>query len=216
MIARNAAGSSSAGGPGGSAPPVDSRGGLDFLGPEFLTWLWWRASTDPTFVHEDGTEVFVHVDEHLELRGERSAARRTVLRSGMPGGSSEARAALRSGKTLVAARLLLVRGEEERRLTLKAEDYDASGLRLPAPEPGPARERLIGSLEALERLQDDLDLTFATFLRVRLSAQWSVDVDRLRAWAAEPSEDDRAHGDPADEPGRSRLRSDAPAQARTS
>lgn len=171
--------------------PVDPRGGLDFLGPEFLTWLWWRASEEPRFVHEDGTEVFVHVDEHLELRGERSAARRTVLRSGMPSVSAEARAALRSGKTLVAARLLLVRGEEERRLTVKAEDLDLSGLRLPAPEPGPARERLEQSLEALERAQDDLDLCFKAFLDVRLTPAWSGEVDRIRAWGAAPSEDEK-------------------------
>ncbi len=171
--------------------PVDPRGGLDFLGPELLTWLWWRAAEAPRFVHADGTEVFIHVDEHLELRGERSAARRTVLRSGMPSGSAEARAALRSGKTLVAARLLLVRGEEERRLTLKAEDLDLSGLRLPAPEPGPARERLEQSLEALERVQDDLDLCLAAFLEVRLSPRWAEEVGRIRSWAAAPSEDDK-------------------------
>ena len=49
---------------------VDDRGGMDYLGPEFLTWLWWRAEADPCFRHEDGTEVFVHFDEHLEFRGE--------------------------------------------------------------------------------------------------------------------------------------------------
>jgi hypothetical protein len=170
----------------------DPRGGLDFLGPEFLTWLWWRASEAPGFAHEDGTEVFVHFDEHLEFRGERSAARRTVLRSGMPGGSTEARAALRSGKTLVAARLLLVRGEEERRVTLKAEDYDVSGLKLPAPEAGSARERLENSLEALERAQDDLDLCFRTFLTVRCGTEWAAEVERIRAWGALPSEEERS------------------------
>lgn len=177
--------------------PVDPRGGLDFLGPEFLTWLWWRADQAPGFEHEDGTEVFVHLDEHLEFRGERSAARRTVLRAGAPAGSSEARAALRSGKTLVAARLLLVRGEEERRLTLRAEDLDLSGLRLPAPEPGPARERLEQSLEALERAQDDLDLCLSTFLKVRCSPAWTDEVARIRAWAHLPSADEAALGAPA-------------------
>ena len=184
MIARNAA-----------SPKLrvrDPRGGLDFLGPEFLTWLWWRASEAPAFRHEDGTEVFVHFDEHLEFRGERSAARRTVLRSGLPGGSTEARAALRSGKTLVAARLLLVRGEEERRVTLKAEDYDVSGVRLPAPEAGSGRERLEHALDALERAQDDLDLCFRAFLTVRCGPAWADEVAKIRAWGALPSEEERA------------------------
>jgi len=185
VIARNAASP--------KVPRVrDPRGGLDFLGPEFLTWLWWRAAEAPGFRHEDGTEVFVHFDEHLEFRGERSAARRTVLRSGLPGGSTEARAALRSGKTLVAARLLLVRGEEERRVTLRAEDYDVSGLKLPAPEGGGARERLEQSLEALERAQDDLDLCFRAFLAVRCSPAWADEVAKVRAWGAQPSEEERS------------------------
>lgn len=177
-----------------SAAPADDRGGLDFLGPEFLTWLWWRAAQAPGFTHPDGTEVFVHLDEHLELRGERAAARRTVLRSGVPGASAEARAALKSGKTLVAARVLLVRGEEERRVTIKAEDLEFSGLKLPAPEPGPARERLEQSLEALVRAEADLDLCFQTFLDVRLSPAWPAEVLRIRAWVATPSEDERAGG----------------------
>ena len=43
----------------------DGHGGVGFLATELLTWLWWRASEDARFVHEDGTEVYVHVDEHI-------------------------------------------------------------------------------------------------------------------------------------------------------
>lgn len=172
--------------------PLDPRGGLDFLGPELLTWLWWRADQQPRFAHPDGTEVFLHMDEHLEFRGERAAARRTVLRAGVPGASAEARAALKSGKNLVAARLLLVRGEEERRFTLKAEDLDLSGLRLPPGDSASARERLEQSLDALVRAQDDLDLCLTEFLAVRCQpAAWAGEVGKMRAWVAGPSEDER-------------------------
>lgn len=173
-------------------PGAEARGGLDFLGPEFLTWLWWRAAEQPTFTHPDGTEVCVLFDEHLEFRGERSAARKAVLRAGVPGASAEARAALRSGKVLVAARIVIARGEAERRVTLKAEDLDFSGVKLPAPEPGPARERLEAQLEALETLEDDLDLCLSTFLAVRIAPAWSEEVARIRAFVALPSEDERA------------------------
>jgi len=183
-----------------ASAPGDARGGLDFLGPEFLTWLWWRAAEAPRFAHPDGTELFVHLDEHLELRGERAAARRTVLRAGVPGASAEARAAVKSGTTLVAARVLLVRGEEERRVTIKAEDLDFSGVKLPAPEAGPARERLEQSLEGLVHLEEDLDLCLKTFLDVRLSTAWTAEVERIRTWVASPSEDERASAAPAASP----------------
>lgn len=73
--------------------PVDERGGMDFLGPESPTWLWWRTSTSPEFVDASGDAFFVHVDEFLELRGERGAARKTSLRAGMPGASAEGKVA---------------------------------------------------------------------------------------------------------------------------
>jgi hypothetical protein len=168
-------------------PARDDRGGVDYLGPELLTWLWWRADTDPRFEHPDGTEVFVHVDEHIEFRGERAAARRTILRSGMPGASTEARAALKSGKLVVAARLLLARGEDEIHLTLKAEDLEVSGVRLPAVDSADARERLEGNLDHLERLFSDLDLCFSTFLEVRCSDAWEAEIERIRAWGQQPA-----------------------------
>ena len=170
--------------------PVDDRGGMDYLGPEFLTWLWWRADTNPRFVHEDGTELFVHFDEHLEFRGERSAARRTILRTGMPGASAEARAALRSGKTLVAARVLMARGEDEVRFTLRAEDLDCSGVKLPAPEGDTPLERLEACLEHQDHFVDDLDLCLATFLNVRLGDTWGGEVESIRTWGARPSQDE--------------------------
>lgn len=172
-------------------PALDAREGAEYLGPEFLTWLWWRAEVDPGFQHPDGAEVFVHFDEHLEFRGERSAARRTVLRAGMPGASMEARAALRSGKTLAAARLLLARGEDEVRFTLRAASMDVSGLRLPAPEGETREERLLACLEAQERFLQDLDLCFSTFLQLRLGPDWAEQVRLIHAWGMQPSADEQ-------------------------
>lgn len=183
---------------------VDDRGGLDYLGPEFLTWLWWRSEEDPRFEHADGGEVFLHVDEHLEFKGERAASRRTTLRAGAPSASMEARAALRSGKLLVAARLLLARGEDEVAFTLRAEDLEVSGLKLPTPSgdaPKGPRDRLEASLEAFVRFWDDLDLCLASFLEVRTGDGWDEELDRIRDWCARPSQDEGGLG---------RLRDQAP------
>lgn len=175
----------------GDRAPDDARGGMDFLGPEFLTWLWWRSEAQPAFVHPDGEEIYIHVDDYLEFRGERSAARRTALRSGMPGASREARAALRTGKVLFAARLLLVRGEDEIRFTLRAEDLDVASLRLPAPEGDSPHERASHSLEMQGRFLEDLDLCLHTFLRVRCSDQWLAELERIQVWGVAPSPDER-------------------------
>lgn len=183
---------------------VDDRGGLDYLGPEFLTWLWWRSEEEPRFTRPDGAEFFLHLDEHLEFRGERAASRRTTLRVGAPSASMEARAALRSGKLLVAARLLLARGEEEVAFTLRAEDLEVSGLRLPKVEgdkPLSPRERLEAGLEAFEHFWEDLDVCFASFLDVRTSEGWDAELRRLRAWCDRPSQDEGGLG---------RLRDQAP------
>ena len=171
---------------------VDDLGGMDSLGLEFLTWLWWRSETSsPSFRHPDGEEVYVHFDEHLEFRGERSAARRAVLRAGMPAASMEARAALRSGKTLATARVLLARAEDEVRFTLRAETLDVSGLRLPAPEGETRDARLLASLEMQDRFFEDLDLCLLAFLRVRCGPEWEAEAERIRMWGEEPSADER-------------------------
>lgn len=163
-----------------------------FLGAESLTWILWRAATDPRFVHPDGTEVWVHPDERLELRGERSAARRTALRGGVPASSLEVRAALRSGKSVASLRLLLARGEEERRVTLKADGPELGSVRLPAPEGESLEERAEGSLDLLSRLLSDIDLVFAAFRAAREGAGWDAEVARIREWALTPSEEERS------------------------
>ncbi len=172
--------------------PVDDHGGVDFLASELLTWLWWRASEDSRFVHADGTEIYVHVDEHMEWRGERSAVRRATLRAGVPGASVEARAALRSGKSVAAARFLVARGDEEVRFTLRGDDLDLSGVRLPPPEGGDAEERFAASLEALDRVTADVDLILRTFLDARCSPAWDTVLGRIRAFGDEPSDDERS------------------------
>lgn len=171
--------------------PVDERGGMDWLGPEFLTWMWWRASVDPEFLRKDGSSVYVHVDEFLELKGERAAARKTTLRAGMPGASAEGKVALRNGKVVTAARLLLARGEEETALTLRAEDFDLSAVRLPATEINEPDERLGASLSAVRRLYEDLDFCFAAFLALRCTQRWDAELAKLRAWAGAPSDEER-------------------------
>jgi hypothetical protein len=179
--------------PSSNRPP-DDHGGVEFLASELLTWLWWRASEDARFVHPDGAEIWVHVDEHMEWRGERAAARRATLRAGVPGASVEARAALRSGKVVSSARFLLARGDEEVRFTLRGDDLDLSGVRLPAPEGDDAEERFTASLDALDRVTGDVDLVLRTFLDVRCSDRWDETLEKIRAFAAKPSDDERASG----------------------
>lgn len=172
--------------------PVDERGGMDWLGPEFLTWLWWRSTVEPEFTDAAGDRFFVHVDEYLELRGERAAARKTSLRAGMPGASAEGKVALRHGKVVTAARLLFARGEEETALTVRAEDLDLSGLRPPTPEGEQAEERLAASLASVRRAYDDLDACFASFLAVRCSGAWDAEAEKVRRFGSAPSEEERS------------------------
>jgi hypothetical protein len=179
--------------------PLDDRGGLDWFGAEFLTWLWWRSVTAPEFrrpASQPGApaSVYVHFDDHLELRGERAAAKKTTLRSGAPAASAEGRAALRSGKAATAARVILARGEEEVTLTIRAEDLDVSAARLPAGDASDPEERLAESLSAARRAYEDLDACFQAFLDVRCSDRWHSEAAAIRAWARSPSPEERAPG----------------------
>ena len=53
-------------------------------------------------------------------------------------------------------------------------------------------DRLTSSLEAVDRLYDDVDLCLRTFLAVRCGDGWSAEATRIREWVESPSDEERA------------------------
>jgi hypothetical protein len=103
-----------------------------FLGQEFLTWLWFRADTrDATFELSDRRRLGVALDDYLAFAAADDDQTEQTLRRGLPTASAEAAAALRNGRVLRRAKLILAVGEATWTATLDGPTMTLSGVRGP-------------------------------------------------------------------------------------
>lgn len=142
-----------------------------FLGEEFLTWLWFRWETDGgEFTLPGGRVVGVALDDYLTFAAPSDDATEQTLRRGLPTRTAEARTALRQGRRLKKARLLLAEGERQWDATLDATTLSLTGVRLPedAEECESDADRTADRVANWLALHEILHALYGLFLRDRL------------------------------------------------
>ena len=108
---------------------------LDFLGNEFLVWIWHTLQNDGGTVElADGSEVAVTLAKTLLLDCPRGETGRDQLTDDTPTRLPEAFRALQAGKLPRKAGMILARQGAQYELTLQAETLAVSGASLPKPE----------------------------------------------------------------------------------
>jgi hypothetical protein len=159
-------------------------GSLDFLGNEFLVWIWHALQNDGQTVRlADGSEVTVMLAKTLTLDCPRGETGRDQLTDDAPTRLPEALRALQAGKLPRRAGMILVRHGAQYELTLQAETMAVSSAVLPKSEGGRAAgDARIDRLESLRHLASTLDLLFEAFLDKRTSKLWSDELGRIRRW----------------------------------
>jgi hypothetical protein len=125
-----------AGQPDGVASSVawsgDDPTSLDYLGNEFLVWIWHVLQNDGETVKlSDGSEVTVMLAKTLTLDCPRGETGRDQLTDDAPTRLPEAFRALQAGKLPRKAGMILVRHGAQYELTLQAETLAVSGAALP-------------------------------------------------------------------------------------
>jgi hypothetical protein len=162
------------------APDEASR---DFLGNEFLLWLWYMLDADEdTLPLPDGSAVTVMLARSLVLECPRGQTGRESISSEGPARLPEARRAIQAGKLPRKAGLTLVRHDRQYELTLQAETLAVSGARPPAPEEVEERARLEERVTQLRHLLETLDLLYDAFGRVRLGESWPKELAKVQKW----------------------------------
>lgn len=146
-----------------------------FLGEEFLTWLWYRWETEGGEFHLPGGRVVgVAIDDFLIFAAPSDDETEQTLRHGLPTRTAEARTALRQGRRLKRARLLLAEGSRNWSATLDAATMMMSGVKLPEDseevesDGDRNRERSANWLLLLEIVQ----ALYGMFLRERLKGDY--------------------------------------------
>ena len=167
------------------------RGALDhpaaqFLGREFLLWLWWRS--EQSF----GTMDLPHygpvdfwIDDHIQFRTPGDDPQINDIRGGAPATTIEARTALANGKTVESARIGLRIKEREYSFSLRGEGLELTGVKVPADAGDGIDDRLFERMLLIEEVGGILDTMFFVFLESRLGGTWRGDrVPAIRNWIA--------------------------------
>jgi hypothetical protein len=162
---------------------LPDEGNRDFLGNEFLLWLWYVVENESdTLTLSDNSEVTVMFARSLVLECPRGQTGKETITSDGPASLPEAHRAIQAGKLPRKAGLTLVRHDQQFELTLHAESLAISSARLPAPEADDERARQEERVKQLRQLLETLDLLYDAFGHRRLGPSWDKDLAKVRKW----------------------------------
>lgn len=153
----------------------------DFLGNEFLTWLWHEVE------HEDGSiatsegELTVMFDKALDLDCAFGETGRDSMRGDGVARMPEVIDALRTGKVPRRAGMQLESAGRQFAFTLGAESFAVSALKLPEIEEAESPRVLVEERIALLReFSRSLDALFGAFLEARSASGWESRTQQIR------------------------------------
>ncbi|HEY8748502.1 MAG TPA: hypothetical protein VIM11_11040, partial [Tepidisphaeraceae bacterium] len=107
----------------------------DFLGNEFLLWLWHEADhRNGTIKTEDAGEVTIYIDKALDVDCAYGQTGKDFIRGDAPSRMAEARDALRSGKVPRKAGFVIDAFRQQFMFNLNAETMALSTVKLPEVE----------------------------------------------------------------------------------
>lgn len=159
---------------------------VDFLGKEFLTWLWHRADSPQTKLSTAaGENVAVMIDRAMRLVCDFNRTGSTVVTCDSPGMASESRAALAIGKQPTRMGLILGGSAGEFRFSLDGASFSIAGMVL--PDDSKEERDPIGRMEArFDKAVDAvhlLDGVYRAFLQKRAGSAWVRELTAMQAWA---------------------------------
>lgn len=159
----------------------------DFLGNEFLVWLWWVTEQQDGMIEaetESGkVDIALAIDKTVEMDCAWGITGKQSLRSTGPTRLAEAGEALVGGKWPRKFGLLLSDGEANWELTLQGDMWQVSGAAMPEiTEAESPRDVTEGRLLLTRRLSDTLDAAYRAFLKQRTSGAWQSRKQQIREW----------------------------------
>lgn len=155
----------------------------DFLGNEFLLWIWHEADARTSIVATPAGDITLMLDKSLDLECAYGQSGKDSLKGDAVSRMPEARDALRSGKVPRKATLIIDANRQGFTFTLNAEPVSFSALTLPEVEEADSPRTLFE--ERITLLRDfckAMDALYDTFLKSRASASWEAQTSTIRKW----------------------------------
>ncbi len=156
----------------------------DFLGQEFLTWLWYYGEKNQwTVVFPNQEEISYGLEDLLVMTPDEKEGCSQRLKGTYPVGSPEAHAALEEGKKVSVTRMILAHKDREWIVTWKADNFTFSSLQLMQPTTNDEKDRFTELSDDLEKAMSLIDSIYHFFLGIRLSPLWQEkEVPAIQDW----------------------------------
>jgi hypothetical protein len=154
-----------------------------YLGREFLTWLWFRSSRQSGIFEMTDGPLEVWFDAKLTLEAGGDIKESNVVKAENPTETSEAHAALLTGKLVSDARLRLVSGQKQWTVSIKGDTMALSGIKIPALLSREDDDQLYERFMLIEEVEDTIAGLYQQFMGLRLDDDaWRPEVQAIRAW----------------------------------
>lgn len=156
----------------------------DFLGNEFLLWLWWRYENESDTIQvRDESEITYMLTKTLALECPLGEHGKETISSESPIKLTEALQAIRGGKLPRKSGLTLVRYGQQYDLVLQAESLSVSSAKIRSDDQDDSHQ-LDDRIDAIRELSLTVDLLFEAYCELRLSAAWEDTLGSIQGWLA--------------------------------
>jgi hypothetical protein len=156
----------------------------DFLGNEFLIWLWAQSEVGSASIETARGSVAIAIDRSLSMDCAWDVTGKQTLNADGPTRLPEAAMALKIGKWPRKAGMIIAAGGVQCELTFQADRFLVTGCKLPKPDEPPvtSRETIEHRMNALEAIDVALVALFDVFLQRRIGTAWQPERQRIRDW----------------------------------
>lgn len=155
----------------------------DYLGNEFLLWLWWTFQTkSDTIELSDESEVSGMFARTLGLDCPIGENGKESISAESPVALPEAILAISMGKLPRKAGLTLVREDQQYDLTLNAETFAIGSAKISQIGNDDATRDDIDRIESIRQLSETVDLLFEAFCEKRIGKKWTAEQKKITDW----------------------------------
>jgi hypothetical protein len=158
----------------------------DYLGNEFLLWLWWTWEKNSNVIQlSDDSEVSGMFARSLSLDCPIGENGKESISADSPVALPEAILAIGMGKMPRKAGLTLVREGQQFDFTLNAETFSIGSAKISQIGNDDVTRDAIDRIESIRQLCETLDLLFGAFCEKRIGKKWSAEQKKITAWLRE-------------------------------
>ncbi len=167
-----------------------------FLGNEFLTWIWYLIETKKniTKIIQNEFPVSLEIGHTIVLENHLGEnAREKITIKGDQAGLEEGTTALKKGALVTQIHLKCLMGSSEEdqektyEFTLKGESFHLTGLKTPKTSPSNENDEteahILEKAFLLETITQVIDRLFLCFVKKRISPEWkSNEIPEITQW----------------------------------